>query len=693
MLELYSAAIYALSARVDVPLPGYAKSRLFLELYATDANPLPEPGSYDLSVAPDDDYATCERCVLLVAYDEADQPRRVFFQQSGSFELSLFGADQFHVAAGEASDVRLVELSQNENGSWNVVPGGLCFDVPAWTFDTQPVHGGPCVSAEDCPNEVDQICDVETKTCQPSECNLFFDPPFCDADQVCMSQYGPLVDHDESGSAMGACYPTCTPGPAGTQGDCEAGATCFPLDPIQTFGMCLATGGPEVGEACDPTDVSTGCAAGALCAGEPPTCHAICDYLTVDNDCPSGTYCSILNLCEPLAAGDDAPVGALCDATAPFLADCGPEGDAFRGLCFATFDEAASCRRVCKTADPQCPGGLSCIATFSNPDVGLCMDVGICGDGALDLYGGEYCDDGNVASGDGCSGDCTSAELGPLCAAPTPLSPGFPVFGINDGVNGWMSSCDPFLAMPVRTYAFMPPAPGELRLDLTSLSELGISVLADCHDPNSELSCRNHPGDDTVHVNFTSVPSQPALVVVRGANPLQSGLFILQSAFYEASCGDGYLSGPEACDDGNIQGGDGCSADCSAIEWPELCASLPELAIGSSLSSLDDAPSFWDTTGSCSYESGRDRAFRFVAPSAGTLTVSVSSPDNLSVVVQDGCGPANETPSLACSNFAPAGDTEQTSVTLAQGQAVTVVVDAFTKADAGPFTLTAIFAP
>lgn len=29
-----------------------------------------------------------------------------------------------------------------------------------------------------------------------------------------------------------------------------------------------------------------------------------------------------------------------------------------------------------------------------------------------------------------------------------------------------------------------------------------------------------------------------------------------------AKCGDGYVSDNEACDDGNTEGGDGCSADC-----------------------------------------------------------------------------------------------------------------------------------
>jgi fibro-slime domain-containing protein len=35
----------------------------------------------------------------------------------------------------------------------------------------------------------------------------------------------------------------------------------------------------------------------------------------------------------------------------------------------------------------------------------------------------------------------------------------------------------------------------------------------------------------------------------------------------DANCGNGELESAEVCDDGNTQGGDGCSADCSARDW------------------------------------------------------------------------------------------------------------------------------
>ncbi len=695
-LDFYSTAIFGITARVDKPLDGYATSRLVLELYPSD-DAFPMPGTYDLSVAPDDTYATCQHCVLFLGFDDASQARRAFFQESGTMTLTKFDTENFGIAAGEISDVRLIEVTQNNDGSWTVVPDGLCFDVPAWSFDTTVVDGGACDTGEDCPNEGAQICDVESHTCKSFQCNLFGDPPVCDPGSKCMSQYGTLIDREEAGPAGGACYAGCEPTGAGKPGDCGEGATCFALDATQTHGICLASGGPAVGEACSLSDVGTGCGPGALCTGEPPTCVAICDYLTAESGCPSGTYCSALNLCEPLDVGDIAPVGQLCGPGTATLTDCGPEGDAFRGLCFRIFEsqEDATCERVCRTADPDCPAGLSCIGVFTNANVGLCMDPGTCGDGSLDLLGGETCDDGNTQSGDGCSGDCTTAELAPLCAMATPLSVSDVVVDTNeDGATGYTSLCDPFIANPTKTYSFLPPAPGELTLRLTSVPQLGLSVLADCLDTASEIDCRMDPGTDVLHINFPTVPAQPVLVVVRGETPLETGLFVLESEFVVATCGDGVVGGPEACDDGNVASGDGCTGDCSTIEWPVVCASLPPIEDGDVVTGdLDAGSTFFDLSSLCSYDSGRERAYTFIAPSDGTLQLDVVAEDNLSVYVSGDCGPIDPANFVACGNFAWEGQTETATAFLSAGQQVTVIVDGFTREDAGSYTMNVSFGP
>lgn len=68
------------------------------------------------------------------------------------------------------------------------------------------------------------------------------------------------------------------------------------------------------------------------------------------------------------------------------------------------FEETSlTCERLCRTSAPACPEGQSCLGVFSNLEVGVCWKTPVCGDGALDVVGGEVCDDGNTMSGDACS--------------------------------------------------------------------------------------------------------------------------------------------------------------------------------------------------------------------------------------------------------------------------------------------------
>jgi cysteine-rich repeat protein len=691
MLYFGSFASFALSARIDAPLPGYAKTRLALELY-DEGSGLPA-GSFDLSQAPDDSYATCEHCVLLVAYDEVGQARRVFFQQSGSMKLDKLEWEDALAGAGSVSSVKLVEVTQALDGSWHEVVGGGCYELPSWSFDTTPVNGGDCNSAEDCPNEAVQVCDVETKKCVTAECSLTFDPPFCDEGQRCMSQIGSLIERDEGGSAAGACYVDCSPASSGA---CGAGETCFPLGPTQEAGICLPVGGPAVGEPCTPSDLATSCAEGAFCTGDPPRCQKACNYLSPPAGCPNGAYCSQINLCEPLAVGDLAPVGAQCEAASPLLRDCGPEGDMFRGLCIDWFPEAGTktCERICKLDGPVCGPNQTCIPMFSNPSIGVCHTNPTCGDKLLDLIGGELCDDGNTQSGDGCSADCKTAELDALCSKAEPLVMGVDFDSNENGHTGYASLCDPYIANPAKLYSFMPSAPGKLTLELDSAANLGISVLSDCADAQSELACKLEPGKDTLHVNFTSVPAKPVLVTVRAAYPLATGSFALAASFVPAVCGDGQVGGAEVCDDGNNAGNDGCSADCSTIEWAALCSALPPLSLDTKLQgNVDSGTQYFDTSGHCAYQSGRERAYSFTASAAGTLQLTLTSTENLNIAVLEGCGPFEPDKLLSCSNSGWAGETETIGVAVTAGQKLTVLVQGHSSEAGGSYELTAKLGP
>lgn len=696
-LYFASLARIGLEAPVLPPVEDLAKTRLTMELYEDDGSgelPPLAPGTFDFATPPDDNYGTCQHCVLLVAFDLSGAPQRAFYPKNGTIKIDEVPADFMPVVVGRAERMELFEVIQNDDFTWELLPDGACYYVDEWTFDTRLVHGGPCKSAEECPNEAEQICEPESATCGPYQCSLTGDPPYCAAGEVCLSQ---LVDPDQMvvGSAVGACYRECDPS---DDGSCGAGMICRPLGPTQAFGVCMAAGTAAIGEACTPRDISTECAPGAVCTGEPGECARICDFLAPEAGCDEGRVCAVSNLCERPETGDAAAVGQTCAASSPELVECGIEGDAFRGLCMRFFIETPelTCERLCRTADPQCPGDEICLGVFSNPVVGICHPPVVCGDGVVDVIGGEVCDDGNTAPGDGCGSDCLTPELDVLCGQAEPLVLDQSVAGTTSGgPTGYPSQCDPYIAAPVATYSFTPPAAGRLRLSLTSTADLGLSVYADCADGGSELECQSFLGDDILDVDIDAPPAEPLLVIVRGATPNQAGSFALHAEFLPAVCGDGEAVGPEACDDGNTAGGDGCSGDCTTIEWPVVCASLQALSTSApTQGTTAGAPDYFDLSGECSYVNGGgpERAYSFVAPADGTLHLTLTQPsDNFSLYVQDGCGLAAPETYVACSNFASPGEEEMTSPLLTQGQVVTVIVDGFTASDEGPFSLTATF--
>jgi cysteine-rich repeat protein len=133
-----------------------------------------------------------------------------------------------------------------------------------------------------------------------------------------------------------------------------------------------------------------------------------------------------------------------------------------------------------------------------------------CGNGAIDI--GEACDDGDTASGDGCSDLCT-VENGYTC-------------------TGEPSACEPSCGN-----GNIQPGEGEVCDDDNGVGGDGCSA-----------TCQVEPG-----YVCTGNPSVCTFV-----------------------CGNGAFDPGETCDDGNATGGDGCSALCQ-IESGFLCSGLPSL--------------------------------------------------------------------------------------------------------------------
>jgi cysteine-rich repeat protein len=684
----YTDAFFSVQANVAPEVEGAYRSLAVIELYndwiSPDLPPL-ATGSFDLAGAPNDAYSTCQHCVTVITPDSSEIPTRTFFQTSGTIELEKLDEFDNRIAAGTLSDVTLSEVAQAEDGSWEPVPDGACFVIPSWSFDTTPVDGIPCEKAEDCGNTSMQVCSPKTGTCEPYECLFTFDV-LCPDGELCVAQV-------PSENSIGACYTTCAPG---TSGDCPAGEACMAVDPVQDIGICRPPGEGTPGEACTEPDLSTGCEVGSLCAGVPATCAQTCAYLTPDPGCPDGSACHLTNVCLPPAAGDSVAIGETCAPSWVEYRGCGNDGEAFRGLCLSLYPEIAeeTCYRTCRVDEPDCLGGEYCAGIFSNAEVGLCWAIPTCGDGTLDPLN-EVCDDGNAESGDGCAGDCDSAEFDALCDDAEPLLLDVDIDGTTvGGPTGYGGSCELYVTVPTKTYSFAVPGPGRLSLSLESTLDLDLVAASDCADPlGSELACRSTPNvPEFMHIDFADAQAEPALIMVRAFSIADAGAFTLHATFIPAVCGDGEVVGPEVCDDG---GAGFCEADCLATKWPELCDSLPTLS--TSAANTDDtstAHAYASADGFCTFESGNEVMYSYVAPKAGTLTLHLDEPGaNHAVYVIDGClAPASYDDLLACSNFGtPPSGHEEAQITLAAGQEVTVVIDTFGTTPGGPFSLEATF--
>jgi len=199
-------------------------------------------------------------------------------------------------------------------------------------------------------------------------------------------------------------------------------------------------------------------------------------------------------------------------------------------------------------------------ANYSCPTAGqLCTNLAVCGNSIL--TSDEICDDGNTVSGDGCSKDCQTIESGWVC--PVPGKNCIPKCG--DGVKTGTEACD----------------------DGNTNSNDGCSS-----------TCQLEPGYDCPKVGQACIKSNCGNGKLEkgeqcdcGTDPkaLPTGCKAINGLFYgdgkgcsktcttepscrdsagktqacTPTCGDGNIDvATEECDDGNLANGDGCSDKC-----------------------------------------------------------------------------------------------------------------------------------
>lgn len=184
----------------------------------------------------------------------------------------------------------------------------------------------------------------------------------------------------------------------------------------------------------------------------------------------------------------------------------------------------------------------------------------ICGDAMRDEYGvdgvqgttdDELCDDGNTASGDGCSTAC-KVEGGFSCnlASPTLCVP-YACVDTDNGVNYSVAGTKTEMvhASPVDT------------VDQCAVSDAvgAYTAVESCAGDNCyvmELACPVHGAFD------------PVARCMGGCN--------YGACIGALSCGDGMIFDGEECDDGDSQNGDGCSSLCT-VESGFQCAGVPSV--------------------------------------------------------------------------------------------------------------------
>ena len=177
----------------------------------------------------------------------------------------------------------------------------------------------------------------------------------------------------------------------------------------------------------------------------------------------------------------------------------------------------------------------------------ICRGPAACGDGQVDA--GEECDDGNVANGDGCSSLCREEEPDPadgtvrLVGGDSEESGRVEIFTAGE----WGTVCDDAFGLPdANVVCRQLGYPGAARVITRFGGGEGPIHLDDvaCTGDERRLIDCEHPG-----------------VGVENCGHLEDvGVVCLEEG--AVVCGNGIQEAGEACDDGNVFDGDGCSAAC-----------------------------------------------------------------------------------------------------------------------------------
>lgn len=345
-------------------------------------------GTFSLGLAPNDGFATCHECVMVMQNVWGDNVNTLNFASSGSIEIEAIDLTRGEVK-GRVKDVTFAPLEYtNQHHVWAGFKQNAdqCLYLSEASFDTFAGLGEPCSAAADCRNHATQICDPKQKACEPTRCGS---SQTCANNEVCVLQNPAYETY--------ACFAKCTPF---SSDSCASGSECVSLDYKGSEGVCKLAGTAAVGsKECPASSTSTGCTLGAVCQTvssfwpKEQYCFETCDFFGGQKPCSSGICqlrfyrdkdfklycyndrCHRGGTCEETKRADPAVIGVRCsgDANRP----CGVEAGVAAGVCDADSDN--KCLRLCRLNMNDCPQGSSCGQYFVRNDGGTAVEgLGVC---------------------------------------------------------------------------------------------------------------------------------------------------------------------------------------------------------------------------------------------------------------------------------------------------------------------------
>ena len=386
---------------------------------------------------------------------------------------------------------------------------------------------------------------------------------FMDAGETCDD--GNVSDNDGCSAAceLESGY-VCVSGPSA--------GPCTTAGPDTVTGVC-GDGILVDDESCDDGNTTSGdgCSSdctvedGFDCVGDPSVCNSSCGDGTVagsencdDGNTDSGDGCSSLCEIESGYVCITGPAAGPCETVTPNVQTVCDDGTvAGDEIC----DDGNTADNDGCSASCALEVGYVCV---SGPEAGPCTTGGNasvepkCGDSIV--VGNEFCDDGNVVSGDGCSATCM-IEDGYICVNGPTAGPCTPTGNVQtvcgDGTIAGDEDCDD-----------SNTASGD-GCSATCEVETGFTCVG---EPSN---CASNCGDGAItgseacdDGNAVDGDGCTACVIDSGYSCVN------EPSECSSSCGDGTIAGAEVCDDGNAVDGDGCSSSC-VVESGYDCVNEP----------------------------------------------------------------------------------------------------------------------